>query len=64
MALRNTEQTNPNAGAMLTDILSEVRPERVSVPDFGPRILRFTDGVSETSNSQMTPGGVFSIIGE
>jgi hypothetical protein len=61
---RNPLEINANAGAMLTDVLSEVRPERVSVPDFGPRILRFTDGVSETSNSQMTPGGVFSIIGE
>ena len=49
---------------MLTDVLPEVRPEPVSAPDFGPRVLRFTDGVSETTNSVMTPGGVFSIIGD
>ena len=61
---RHPLEINTNAGKLLTDILPQVKMERVTHPDFSPRILHFTDGVSETTDSQLTPGGVFDLTGE
>jgi hypothetical protein len=36
----------------------------VSEPDFGPRIVSFTDAVSRTTRSIATPGGIFKVTGE
>lgn len=52
------------AGALLTDTAPKIKLKRIISPDFGPRIGRFTDGISKTVNSQLTPGGIFEIIGE
>ena len=53
-----------NAGSLLADAVSKIRLLRVTTPEFGSRIVRFTDGQSKTSNTLMTPGGVFEITGE
>ena len=61
---KHTLEINVNAGTELTDVLSKVKLERASVPDFGPKIRSFIDGVSGTTDSIATPGGIFKIVGE
>ena len=56
-------EININAGALLTEVVPEIKLKRVSSPDFGSKIGRVTDGVSKTVNSLLTPGGVFEITG-
>ena len=67
-AVRNPDshplEINVNAGKLLTEILPEIKLERVTHPDFSPRILHFNDGISKTTDSKLTPGGVFNITGE
>ena len=61
---RNPLEINVNAGSELTDILPEVRLERIIAPEFDPRIVSFTDAVSRTTKSIATPGGTFKITGD
>ena len=51
------------AGALLTKSAPEIQLQRITPPDFSPRIKRFTDGISKTVDSLLTPGGVFKITG-
>ena len=57
-------ELNVKAGSLLTDAVAEVRLIRIHTPDFGSRIVRFIDYQSQTSNTKLTPGGMFEIIGE
>ena len=61
---RQPLEINVNAGAELTDVLPEVSLERITVPDFSLRILRFYDSESNTTNEKATPGEMFTIGGE
>ena len=61
---KNPLEINVNAGAALTEVLPEVRLERIVEPDFDPRIVRFIDGVSGKTNSLATPGGIFKVVGD
>jgi hypothetical protein len=61
---QNPLEVNLNAGSLLTDALAEVELERMTKPSFGPVITRFFDAGSQTDNSQITPGGMFEIVGE
>ena len=60
----HTLEINISAGALLTEAIPEIKLKRLSSPDFGPIIRRFTDGVSKTVNSLLTPGGIFEVTGE
>ncbi len=57
-------EINVKAGSLLTDAGAAVELKRVNAPDFGSRIVRFIDYQSQTSNTQLTPGGMFEIIGK
>ena len=67
-AVRNPDrqplEINVNAGKLLTDTLSEIELERITHPDYSPRILHIIDGVSGKIDTQLTPGGVFEITGK
>ena len=52
-----------NPGALLTEAVTEIKLKRVTPPDFGPGIERFSDSISKTVNSLLTPGGIFKITG-
>lgn len=57
-------EINVNAGSELTKVLPEIKLERVIVPDFGPRIVSYSDAVSRTVKSVATPGGTFKVTGD
>jgi hypothetical protein len=61
---RHPLKINLNAGDLLNDILDKVRLERIIAPDFSPRIISFTDAISQTTKSVATPGGIFKVTGE
>ena len=61
---RNPLEISMNAGELLTERLEKARLERILAPDFGPRIVSFTDAVSRTTKSVATPGGTFKVIGD
>ena len=61
---RHPLEVNVNAGAEITDVLPEIEVERITVPDFSPRMLRFYDAGSKTTNKQATPGKMFKLVGE
>ena len=61
---RHPLEISVNAGAEITDVLPKVELERITVPDFGPRVLRFYDAGSRTTSKQATPGKMFNIVGE
>ena len=52
------------AGSLLADAVAAVKLIRINTPDFGSHMVRFVDYQSQTSNTKLTPGGVFEIIGE
>ena len=52
------------AGSALTDAVAAIKLKRIHAPKFDSRIIRFIDYQSQNSNTQLTPGGMFEIIGE
>ncbi len=57
-------ELNFQAGSVLKDTVSAVELKRIHAPNFGARMIRFVDYQSQTSNTKLTPNGMFEIIGE
>ena len=51
-------------GSLLADAVAAVELKRIHTPDFGSQIIRFIDYESQTSNTKLTPGNMFKIIGK
>ncbi|MCG8525528.1 MAG: DUF4469 domain-containing protein [Opitutales bacterium] len=60
---RHRVNLNLNPGKLLRDAEGQIETEKVTVADPIPFITQVIDAISGTTNDQLTPGGVMTLVG-
>jgi len=60
---RHRVNLNLNPGKKLRDAEAAIETEKVNVADPVPMIIQVIDTLSSTTNDQLTPGGVMTLVG-